>query len=314
MSGTIITVRGPLPVEDMGITLPHEHVMVDFIGADKADCHRYDRREVVAAMLPRLREIREQGVGTFVDCTPMYLARDPLVLRELSEKSELNILTNTGQYKEPYLPKETLLIPAEQLAEQWIREFNEGIGATGIRPGFIKTAMPPGPMSSLQRKIIEAAAVTSRATGMVIATHIEDSSPIPEILAVLENNGLQADRWILVHAQQIQEKEELFRLGRLGIWIELDGIAPDSAEWNREMLLGLLEAGFVDRLLLSHDAGWYNVGAEGGGKQVPYTFLLEHFLPMLRQTGVGEDTLWKLIVDNPAGAFALGGTGEFHEE
>lgn len=306
MSGRIITVRGPLPVEEMGITLPHEHIMVDFIGANKVGFHRYDSKEVVDTMLPRLQEIREQGVQTFVDCTPMYLARDVLVLRELSEKSGLNILTNTGQYKKPYLPEETFRIAAEQLAEQWIREFHEGIDGTGIRPGFIKTAMPPGPMSSIQGKVIKAAAITSRQTGMVIATHMEDSTPIPEILAILEKHGLPADRWILVHAQLIQEKKELLRLGRLGIWIELDGIAPDSAEWNTSLLLSLLEAGFTDRILLSQDAGWYNVGEEGGGKQVPYTFLLDRFLPMIQEIGVGKDSLQQLTVSNPARAFALG--------
>jgi phosphotriesterase-related protein len=171
MTGTVITVNGPIAPGDMGLTLPHEHVMVDFIGADKVGKHRYRPDDVVSTMLPFIRDVQEQGVRTFVDCTPMYLGRDVEVLWTISGLTGLQIVTNTGQYKEPHLPARTFEVDAEALAEGWIREFEEGIEGTSIKPGFIKTAVERESLAPTQQKVVRAAALTSRATGLAIATH-----------------------------------------------------------------------------------------------------------------------------------------------
>jgi phosphotriesterase-related protein len=72
-----MTVKGPIPVSEMGITLSHEHVLVDFIGADSTGYHRWDRQEVMARVLPFLQEIQEYKASTLMECTPAYLGRDP---------------------------------------------------------------------------------------------------------------------------------------------------------------------------------------------------------------------------------------------
>ena len=140
MANNVMTVTGPISPGDMGLTLPHEHVMVDFIGADKVGKHRYQPDVVVSTMLPYVREAQEQGVRTFVDCTPMYLGRDVEVLRTISELTGLQILTNTGQYKEPHLPAETLEIEG--------RPWRIG-GLESSRKA--STAPPSSPGSSRQR-------------------------------------------------------------------------------------------------------------------------------------------------------------------
>ena len=86
----VMTVRGPIPPGEVGPTLPHEHVLVDFVGAKEASRDRYDADEVYRIALPHLRRIRAQGIRTLVDCTPAYLARDPALLRRLAESSGLN--------------------------------------------------------------------------------------------------------------------------------------------------------------------------------------------------------------------------------
>jgi phosphotriesterase-related protein len=96
--GELVTVRGMIPVKEMGVSLIHEHVLVDFIGADSTGYHRWNRSAVVARALPYLIQAKEKGVKTFFDCTPAYLGRDPLLLRELSEKTGIQIVTNTGYY------------------------------------------------------------------------------------------------------------------------------------------------------------------------------------------------------------------------
>src|SRR5262249_23754747 len=92
------TVRGGLPLEKLGITLMHEHVLVDFIGADKASPGRYDADEVFHIALPFLKRVYALGCRSLVECTPAYLGRDPKLLKRLSEASGVNVLTNTGYY------------------------------------------------------------------------------------------------------------------------------------------------------------------------------------------------------------------------
>src|SRR5687767_10472030 len=50
----IMTVNGWMPSNELGFSLSHEHVMVDFIGADKIDPSRYDAAEVFNTALPVL--------------------------------------------------------------------------------------------------------------------------------------------------------------------------------------------------------------------------------------------------------------------
>ncbi|NJM26404.1 MAG: phosphotriesterase, partial [Bacteroidia bacterium] len=71
----VMSVLGPVDSESLGVTLIHEHVMADFIGADKTGPHRYDVDEVVKVVLPYLQELKQAGCHTFVECTATYLGR-----------------------------------------------------------------------------------------------------------------------------------------------------------------------------------------------------------------------------------------------
>lgn len=305
MERKIVTVRGPIEPSEMGLTLPHEHIIVDFIGATEAGSHRYNRSEVVETMLPFLQEIVALGVKSFVECSPMCMARDPVIFRELSERTGLNILTNTGQYKEPSLPQQTLEIDAEELAAQWILEWEEGIDGTDVRPGFIKTAVEPEPLAPIQQKVIRAAAITSRATGLTIMTHTCVAEPALQILDILEEEGVDPGRWIFTHAQQEEDLEQLTAVARRGAWISLDGLAETLVNEHLRSLLHLLELGFRDHILLSHDAGCYIVGEEGGGEKRPYTYLFTDFIPLLRERGVDQQTIDRIVTVNPSEAFIV---------
>ena len=140
----IITVNGRLASEKAGFTLPHEHLLVDFTGADHYDPLKWDRKQVIDAVKPFLDEIKLMGCSTFVDCTPEYLGRDPEMLKNLSDLTGLNIMTNTGYYgaqKNKFLPHSVFSQSEEAIAEIWIKEFNMVIGSSGIRPGFIKMVL-----------------------------------------------------------------------------------------------------------------------------------------------------------------------------
>jgi phosphotriesterase-related protein len=256
-------------------------------------------------MLPFLMEIKRLGVRTFVDCTPDYLGRDSQILARLSKATGLHILTNTGWYKEPYLPKEAWTLSADKLAARWIGEIEEGIGNTGIKAGFIKIAVNPGPLIPIQRKIVTAAAKTSRITGAVIASHTVSGVAALEQLEILEREGVDPASFVFVHADGESDGKFHFETARRGAWVEFDGIGPGTAESRVDMVLGMLDRGFEDKLLISQDAGWYNVGEPGGGKIRGFAYLVKSFIPALKAAGLKRPLIDRLTVTNPATAFAF---------
>jgi phosphotriesterase-related protein len=295
----IQTVAGPVAPGELGVTLIHEHVMCDFVGADKTGPHRWKRDEVVEVMLPHLNALREAGGRTFVDCSPKYLGRDAALLKRLAEESGLHIITNTGLYKEPYLPDYALHGTAESLADDWTREAEEGIEGTGIRPGFIKIAANEGPLNAIQQKIVRAAALTHLRTGLTIAAHTTEGRTALQELDVLERKGVAAAAFIWVHADAGTESEVRLEAARRGAWIELDAVDPDSPERHVTMIQELLEAGMADQVLISQDRGWYSVGEPRGGTPRPYEKLLTDFVPALEKAGISRSTIDKLLQDNP---------------
>jgi phosphotriesterase-related protein len=309
--GKIQTVTGDIDSKDMGLSLVHEHVMVDFIGADKTGKGRYDADEVYRVMLPYLNEIACLGVKTFVDCTPMYLGRDPEILARLSTAAGMYILTNTGLYKEPYLPGYAFDKPIEHLVDLWVSEIVGGIEGTGIKAGFIKIAVNPGPLIPIQRKIVRAAARTHLATGATIASHTAHGVAALEELDVVEEEGAPPDSFIVVHTGSEPDQSYHFKIAGRGAWVEYDHLNHSShggADKNVRLIQDMLDRGYEDRLLISQDSGWYNVGQDKGGKINGYEYLMKDFLPLLRERGISEKTIHKLMVENPARAFVLDGS------
>jgi predicted metal-dependent phosphotriesterase family hydrolase len=148
IDGKIMTVNGPIDADDLGFVLTHEHVLVDFIGAEQAGKHRYDEDEAFAAILPHLEQAKIHGCTSFVECTPSYLGKDPMLLKRLAAATGMHLLTNTGYYgaaDDRYVPAHAYGETADQLAKRWVDEFNEGIDGTGVRPGFIKIGVDPRP-------------------------------------------------------------------------------------------------------------------------------------------------------------------------
>lgn len=301
----IYTVRGPISPTEMGICLPHEHVMVDFIGAELTTPERWQVADVVARMEPYLQALVAQGAESFVDCTPDYLGRDVEVLRQLSERIGLHILTNTGWYKMPCLPKRAFENSAEQIAGEWIAEWHKGIGQSGIKPGFIKIAVNPGKLEEVQRKIVTAAAQTHLSSGLVVACHTGEAAAARESLDIVEAAKMNPARYIIVHADQIASFVDHVALFRRGAWLEYDALGTRPLASDVSLVKRALDAGYGDQILLSQDAGWYNVGQADGGQVRPFTGLLGEIIPALAQAGVDQATIAKLTVQNPARAFTV---------
>lgn len=301
------TVRGPVPATELGPVLAHEHVLVDFIGADQVSPARYAIDDVIAAALPHLKRAHALGARTLFECTPNHLARDPRLLARLSQASGLHLVTNTGLYgvrQNKFVPAAAQAATARELAQQWIAESENGIGDTGIRPGFIKSGVDPEPaLSAMHQTLVDAAALTHAATGLTIAIHT-GRGPGLAILDRLHAQGVRSNAFVWVHAQGAKD-DELFAAADRGAWISCDGLSATSAARHFHLCVELKKRGHSARVLLSHDAGWFDPAKPGGGTYRGYDFLWSIFLPRLREAGFSSLEIEQFIVRNPAEAFAV---------
>ncbi len=304
----VMAVTGLIDARQVGLTLMHEHVLVDFIGAAKVSRERYHAEEVFRTALPHLNRVRALGCRTFVDCTPNWLGRDAALLQRLSRASGLRIVTNTGYYgarNHLFLPAHVAAETPAQLAARWINEFRQGIDGTGIRPGFIKTGVDAGPLSVLNAKVASAAAITHLQTGLTIGAHTGDGAAALEQLDLLEQHGVSPQAFIWIHAQSEKNTQLQLDAARRGCWVEFDGVNPGSVERHVTLVKVMREAGLLHRVLLSQDAGWYHVGEAGGGVYRGYDLLLTTFVPALRAAGFDEAQIRQLLVINPQHALTI---------
>ena len=306
--GMIMTVNGPVASRDMGTTLTHEHILVDFIGADSITSQRWDRSKVAEIALPYLSKIKELSCRTFIECTPAYLGRDPLLLKSISDYIGLNIVTNTGLYgagDNKYLPEFAFSETADQLASRWIKEWKHGIDSSGIRPGFIKIGVAGGSLSEMHKKLVIAAARTHLRTGLTIASHTGPSVPAFEQLEILKSEGVAPSAFIWVHAQAEKDISTHVKAAKMGAWISLDGIDDNNLEDYVRMIQNMKDNNVLGKVLLSHDAGRYHPGEKNGGEYKGYTTLFEKLIPLLIKDSFTLADIHKLLVSNPAEAFTI---------
>ncbi len=300
--GSVQTVLGPVAVDALGITLIHEHVLVDFIGAAKAGKERYNPDEVFQTVLPHLKKIRESGCSSMAECTPAFLGRDPLLLRKLSEASQIHLITNTGYYGaagQKYLPPQAFTEGAEQLARRWIKESEAGIESSRIKPGFIKIGVNKGPLPEVDRKLVRAAALAHKATGLTIASHTGDGPAAEEQIRILKEEGVHPSSFIWVHAQNEPDAEIHTRLAAEGAWLEFEGFGSPNLQPQAAKIKSLVDRGHIDRILISLDAGWYHVGEAGGGQFRSYSAFFSDVLPALAETGISKAQIRTLNLENP---------------
>ena len=289
----------PGPSGVPGSILVHEHVLVDFVGADAVSPERYDQDEVFRVALPKLEEVKRLGCRRLLECTPQYLGRDPQLLRRLEQAAGIELWTNTGIYgagDHKYVPEFARRESAEELSRRFVREVEQGV--EGVPPRFIKTGVNRAPLNELDRKLIRAAALTSRRTGLTVASHTADGKGALEQLRILAEEGVPPERFVWVHAQSERDHSFHRRVSAQGAWVEFDGVGEDTVAWHLDCVRFMAAEGFLDRVLVSHDAGWYHVGEPMGGSFRGYTDVYTRFVPRLEPTWVE-----RLLVRNPGVAF-----------
>jgi phosphotriesterase-related protein len=312
----IMTVNGPVQPSSIGMTLTHEHILVDFIGADSTGYSRWNRDSVIAKVLPFMLKAKDAGVNTIIECTPKYLGRDPRILKELSLKTGMNFITNTGYYGayNKYLPESIRTTDARTLADRWTGEFLNGIEDTGIKPGFIKISVnQDDTLSAADTKLITAAALTHLNTGLTIASHTGPEKPAFAQLEILKEMGVDPSAFIWVHAQRGTAESNILA-AKAGAWISLDNVrfrldaesgSPYSIDWYADRIIEMKKNGLLHKVLLSHDSGWYDPAKPGGGQINGYTDIFEYLIPALKKKEITQDEINQILFINPAEAFKI---------
>lgn len=281
--------------------LVHEHVLVDFIGADKIHPGRWDLEEVFRLVKPKLEAVVRLGCRRLQECTPNFIGRAPRLLSRLAGATGLEIWTNTGLYAARdhiFLPAYAKTESAAQLARRWIEEVRRGV--EGMKPRFIKIGVNRAPLHELDQKVVRAAAIASRQTGLTIASHTGGGEAALEQLAILDSEKVKPEKFVWVHADS--EKDHSFhrRVAEAGAWVEFDhvGPRPEAIAWHLECVRLMERNNLLGRTLVSQDAGYYRPGEPGGGPFKDYTHIYTDFLPRLEPAWV-QTLMW----DNPRAAF-----------
>lgn len=304
----IMTINGPIDSSQLGTALIHEHFLVDFIGADQISFDRWDRTVVIKKVLPYLLEVKQTGVKSIFDCTPNFLGRDVALLQVLAKESGIQIITNTGYYgarENKYLPSWAFTETAEQLADRWISEFENGIENTNVKPGFIKIGVDANEkLSGIHQKLVKAAAITHLKTGLTICSHTGPGKTAFEEIEILQQLGVRPEAFVWVHAQAEEDKSFHTRAAKLGAWVSLDGIGWGDFDNYADSLERLKSAKLLHRVLISHDAGWYKPD-EPEDEFKGYVNIFNELFPRLKQKGFDEKDFDQLMVKNPVEAMSV---------
>lgn len=304
------TVLGDIPLAELGRMLPHEHLFTDLRGPSVQDYAQADPQSVLDTMLPFLSTAEASGITALVECSTLGVGRNINILRLLAESTRIHIVAPTGIYREAYTPEELLESSIEDLVKLWTHEITQSVESSGSKAGFLKIAVSDEGPTKLEERNIRAAARTSIATDACIASHTIGGRAALEELAILKDEGLKLEKFVWVHADS--EPDLTFHLEVIeeGAYVEFDSIGSpgfDPAETVNK-IMHLLKANKGDRILLSHDAGWYQPGQPNGhpeGGIRGYTYISEKFIPLLHRAGIDEQGVKLLIEDNPKRAFAI---------
>lgn len=313
----IMTVTGAVTQDMLGAVLMHEHFLFGFCGF-QGDCTLgpFQEKTYMDTCIAAVNRAKAYGIHTFVDATTNECGRNPMFLKRLSEKTGVNILCSTGYYYESesafsyWRFRSNFVDIDEEIFQMMQTEVTEGIGETGIRAGVIKVASSQN-ISPMEERFFCAAAKVSQAFGTPIITHTQMGQQGPRQAELLVGLGAEPHHIAIGHMcgnTDVAYHEQVLRLGvfdafdRFGLEGELFHTPTD--ETRADLLTELIDRGWEDQLLISHDS----VNVELGRWRPPHPSMKnahignigERVIPMLEERGVTKLQLRKLLIDNPA--------------
>lgn len=311
------TVLGPIDGAQLGFTLSHEHVGTNAAGLRHTYPEIIDREGIIQQSVAALKEVREEsGVQTIIDVSTFDLGRDIGMIAEVARQSGVNIVVATGNHLA--VPRPFGEVSPDVIAPMYVREIEQGIEDTGVKAAVIKVASDRGGITQPQEVVLRAAARAHLQTGTPISTHTWSPDRVGEQqVAILEEEGVDLNRVYIGHSNDDTDMDYLLGLLDKGVWLGLDrypgGRVPGTPDWEgrTEVAKKLMDAGFTERIMLSHD---YSVPKARHGEQVQeerrranpdgYNFIPRKVLPRLRELGASEADIHQLMVVNPRKFFA----------
>jgi phosphotriesterase-related protein len=308
------SVLGPISPSELGMTLMHEHIMFGFGGwYANYTITPFDREECIKTALDTMKELKTYGINTVVDATPNDCGRDPELLKEVSEKSGVNIICSTGLYSEAegapgYFNFRNMVTgdATNEIYELFAMEITKGIGTTGVKAGVIKVATSDGQITPYEEKVLRAAAKVQKETGVPIITHTGGFSTMGvEQADLFIAEGVSPNRVVIGHIGGSADIKYHVTLIGKGTYIAFDRLGLPffgSDETQKACIAGLIGIGHENKIMLSHDTVWYFLGKTP--IDLPPTYIFKQIIPFLKKAGVTEDKLNAILVENPRRLFA----------
>ena len=313
---TVETARGPIPADDLGRVLMHEHVFVISPEIQQNYPEEWGDEELrLDDAVERLNELKAVGIDTILDPTALGLGRYVPRIARIAERIDLNIVVATGLYTFDVLPhyfgRRTPGSGPEgsdPMVDMFVRDITTGIADTGIKAGVIKCATDrPGVTPGVER-VLRACARAHRETGCPITTHTHAQSRRGlEQQAIFAEEGVDLGNVVIGHSGDTDDLDYLLELIDNGSYLGMDRFGIDHYLPTAErvaVVAELCRRGYADRMVLSHDASCYLDWIPGelpppGMDHWSYLHISNDVLPALRDQGVTEEQIDVMLVESP---------------
>jgi phosphotriesterase-related protein len=302
------TVLGPLKSDQLGCCLMHEHLLSSAGGIPE------NYRDIFGEgykdrVIGKIQEAKKAGINTIVDATTVDLGRDMNFIKEVSHVTGMNIIAVTGWWLET--PRMLERVHSEQWAQLFIKEIREGIAGTGAKPALLKAASDLGGVTPRNEVILRAVARAHLETSVPIMLHTYSLGQVArQQIAILKEEGVNLNRVKVDHSNDTTDVEYLCWLADQGCYLGLDRYPGrnTSSKARTRTLKALIDAGYAQRLLVSHDWPLVEPTAKNLGESEkardsrnPHglLFIKKVVLPMLLEMGVSQTVIDGIFIDNP---------------
>lgn len=295
----VMTVLGPVEPDQLGMTLPHEHLLLDLFRVTR---NRDQRLNDEPLMIEEVLRFKEAGGRTIVELTNHGLGRDPAGLRRIAEATGLNIVMGSGWYREPYYDHQYIAQRSTRdLAADFVRESEAGEPESGLRPGIIgEIGADLSYVSPAEERVFRAAARAQLKTGLALTTHALESPVGLQQLDILEEEGADLRRVVVGHCATWPFPDYHEAIARRGAYVQFDtlrGLRRYEVEQQLRLCLEFIRRGGLEQLLLSHDCCFQShlAAYDGNG----FAYIPTRFVPLLREAGLSDEQVQTLLVENP---------------
>ncbi len=315
MAATVMTVTGPIPANKLEFTLIHEHLYLDLMRDTWSENNLLNDPELTYSELMRYKAA---GGVSLVDATSKDLAENdhinllgmkhPLAVRDMARRTGLNIILGCGWYRETYYKPYVFRTKADELAEEMVRDVEEGIDGTDVRAGFLgEVGSHFNWISPAEERVLRATARAQKKTGLTIGTHATRGPLGLDQLDILQHEGVDPRRVIIGHCNDHPYHEYHAAVAKRGAFVEFEdqgSMDPYSQRRDLDLVKKMLDAGLIKHLVFSHDVCYRTMLHAYGG--TGYDYIPTKLPALLHHIGVTEDMFHQLLVDNPRRAI----TGE----